>query len=94
MLIRVQTRCLRLGLFQSICSTIKYQARKANVVSDVLSKIQRKNTEDSNNDLSITTTVEEQVLELSGISVELSAEDLQKWTTAYKEDKSYAAMYS
>ena len=40
------------------------------------------------------TAIEEQVLELSGISVELTTEDLQQWTTTYKEDKSYIAAYS
>ena len=36
-LTQVQTRWLRLGLFQSICPTIKYQPGKANVVADALS---------------------------------------------------------
>ena len=38
-------------------------------------------------------TVEAHVLVLSGISVELTAEDLQTWTKAYKEDKSHVAAY-
>ena len=37
--------------------------------------------------------VEEHVLALSGFSVELTAEDLQTWTKAYKEDKSHVAAY-
>ena len=35
-LMRVQTRWLRLGLFQSICPTIMYEPMKANVVPDDL----------------------------------------------------------
>ena len=50
--------------------------------------------EDSTDDLEMATAIEEQVLELSGISVELTTEDLQQWTTTYKEDKSYIAAYS
>ena len=38
--------------------------------------------------------VEVHVLALSGISVELTAEDLQTWTKAYKEDKSYIVAYT
>ena len=41
-LTRVQTRWLRLGLFQSICPAIKYQPGKANVVANALSQSQRK----------------------------------------------------
>ena len=50
--------------------------------------------EDLTDDLAMPTTVEEQVLALSGISVEITAEDIQQWTTTYKEDKSYVAIYS
>ena len=38
--------------------------------------------------------IEEQVTVLSGFSVELTKEDLQKWTKAYKEDKSYVIVYT
>ena len=38
--------------------------------------------------------VEVHVSELSGISVELKAEDLQTWTKAYKEDKSHVVAYT
>ena len=38
--------------------------------------------------------VEAHVSTLSGISVELTAEDLQTWTKAYKEDKSSIAAYT
>ena len=40
------------------------------------------------------TVVEAQVSALSGISVELTAEDLQTWTKAYKEDKSHVTAYT
>ena len=38
--------------------------------------------------------VEEHVAPLSGSNVELTAEDLQAWIKAYKEDKSYVAAYT
>ena len=37
--------------------------------------------------------IEAQVTALSGMSVELTTEDLQKWTTAYKHDKGHVAAY-
>ena len=77
MLTRVQTRWLRLGLFQSIRPTIKYQPGKANVVANALSRSQRKATEDLMDDpMEIAAVVEEHVSALSGFSVELMAEDL------------------
>ena len=94
-LTRVQTRWLRLALIQSIRTTINYQPWKANVVADAVSRSQRKETEDSMDDpMAIAAAVEVHVSALSGISVELTAEDLQTWTKAYKEDKSYVAAYT
>ena len=40
-----QTRWIRLGLFQSIRPTIKYQPGKANIVANALSKSQRCNAQ-------------------------------------------------
>ena len=37
--------------------------------------------------------IERHVSTLSGASVELTTEDLQKWTKAYKEDKSHVAAF-
>ena len=69
--------------------------RKANVVADALSRSQRKETEDSMDDpMATTAAVEAHVSALSGISVELTVEDLQTWIQAYKEDKSHIATYT
>ena len=38
--------------------------------------------------------VEEQISALSRLNVELTVEDLQKWTKAFKEDKSHIAEYT
>ena len=66
-----------MGLFQSICPTIKYQPEKANVVPDALSRSQRKLEEGSMDDVAIATAmIERHVLTLSGASVELTTEDL------------------
>ena len=37
--------------------------------------------------------IETHVLALSGVSMELTTKDLQKWTTTYKEDKGHVATY-
>ena len=94
MLTRVQTRWLRLGLFQSIRPTIKYQPRKANVVADALSRSQRKLEEGSTDDVvTATAMIERHVSTLSGASVELTTKDLQQWAKAYKEDKVHVAAF-
>ena len=84
-----------MGLFQSIRPTIKYQPGKANVVADALSWSQKKETEDSMDDpMATAAIVEAHVSAFNGISVELTAEDLETWTKAYKEDKSHVAAYT
>ena len=80
----MQTRWLRLGLFQLIRPTIKYQPGKANIVVDTLSRSQRPTAKDSNQ--AEEATAQEDVLLLSGSLAEPQVEDLQKWKKAYQED--------
>ena len=85
---------LRLGLFQSIHPTIKYQPRKANVVVNALSRSQCKLEEDSTNDVATAAMmIERYVSALSRVSVELTTKDLQQWTKAYKEDKGHIVAF-
>ena len=44
--------------------------------------------------MATTTAIEEHVVALSGFRVELTAEALQTWTKAYKEDKSHVVEYT
>ena len=94
-LTQFQTRWLRLGLVQSIRPTIKYRLGKANVVAYALSRSQRQLEECSMDDQTVerSVAIEEQISALSGVSVELTTEDLQKRTTTYKEDKSPIAAW-
>ena len=41
----------------------------------------------------VVVVIEGQISALSGVSVELTTDDLQKWTTIYKEDKGHIATY-
>ena len=77
-LTRVQTRWLRLGLFQSIRPTLKYQHEKANVVADALSCSQRNTAEDSIVELAKNHPANE-VYALTSVTVEPSEEDLKIW---------------
>ena len=87
---QVQTRWLRLGLFQSIRPTVKYQPGKANIVADALSWSQRLAAEETKE----ATAEEEAVLQLTSSSVEPQAEDLQTWKKAYQEDPRLKTMLS
>ena len=90
----VQTQCLMLELFKSIRSTIRYQAGKANIVASALSRSQCNVEEDSTDDSTVVAiAIEAQTSALSGVSVELTIEDLQRWTTFYKQDKSHIVVY-
>ena len=41
----------------------------------------------------VATMIEQHVSALSGASMELTTEDLQQWTKAYKEDKGHVAAF-
>ena len=88
----VQTRWLRLGLFQSIRPTIKYQPGKANVVADALSHSKRSTAEDSIMELA-KDNPDNEVYALTSITVEPSEEDLKIWHQAYLEDLSTKTVF-
>ena len=75
-LTRVQTRWLRLGLFQPIRPTIKYQLGKANVLADALSRSQCSIAEDSTMELA-KNNPDNEVYALTSVTVEPSEEDLR-----------------
>ena len=73
---------------KSIWPTIKYQPKKANAVADSLSKNHKTGARDSMDDLvAATIAIDLQVMVLSGVNVELTTEDLQRWTITYKGGK-------
>ena len=86
-LTRIQTRLLRLGFFQSIRPTIKYQPRKANVVADALSHSQHNTTEDSTVELA-KNNLDNKFYALASITIAPSEEDLRIWHQAHLENPS------
>ena len=83
-LTRVQTRWLRLGLFQSIVPKIQYQPGKANIVADALSRSRRGPVEE-------TKSVDEPELLTLSASEVVPAAEVQKWREALDEDPSLRA---
>ena len=46
-----------------------------------------------NDSVVVVVAIEIHVSTLSGVSIEMIAEDLQKWATTYKEDKGHVVEY-
>ena len=88
---RAQTKWIRLGLFQSIHPTIKYQPGKANIVTDALSRSQQCNAQDIPPAIPMAEDKDDQdqLFVLSRMGVQLLKDMQQKWTMAYKQDRSH-----
>ena len=68
--------------------------REAYVVTDAVSSSQCKLEKGSMDDsIVVAQWRSKHRIQLSGVSVELIAETLQKWTTTYKEDKGHVVAY-
>ena len=93
---RAQTRWIKLGLFQSIRPIIKYQPGKANIVADALSWSQRYNAQDIPPILPMAEDKDDQdhSFVLSGMGVQLPTDVQQKWTMAYKQDRSHKTAFN
>ena len=82
-------RWVRLGLFQSIRPTIKYQPSKANIVADSLSWNQRGTSDADGEDRGRQWTMNEEedtVFALIGIIVTMQPKEIKKWKQAYEDD--------
>ena len=89
---RVQTRWMRLGLFQLINPIIKYQPGKANIVTNALSRSQRprQGTEGDQSQHPEEAMVEEEdegeLFQSTESAIAIKTSEKQKWTDAYNED--------
>ena len=100
-LTRVQTRWMRLGLFQSINPVITYQPGKANVVADALSRSQRTDPRTEYTDIQHRTYLaatahdeDEVVFMLTATSWKPTSTERTKWTQAYQDDIKLKVAYA
>lgn len=80
---------IRLGLFQSIRPTIRYQLGKSNIVVDALSKSQRGSLDANAKDQGLwlgTRNNEDAIFALRGIKVTVQPSKLREWKQAYGDD--------
>ena len=81
---RVQTRWIRLGFFQSIQPTIRYQPGKANILADALSRSRREDSTQS----AITAPDDQTMQELTVVtrSSIVLTDEIQLWKEARTKD--------
>ena len=72
----------QVGAFPINSAHHQVPTREANVVADALNRSQRKLEEGSTDDsIVVVVMIEIQISALSGVSMELTTNDLQKWST-------------
>ena len=86
---RAQIRWVRLGLFQSIRPTIKYQPDKANIVADALSRSQRGTSDADAKDQGLHKEQKEDedaVFALMGTTMTMQPAKVKRWKQAQADD--------